>query len=182
MSRIVAYGDAIAAGIALANPPTINAGGVGRGLVAGNRSPLAMIERGDHVIVSLGWHDVNAVFGTQPFYSPAMYEKRFQALLQEILSANGRSPLTLLGLEPLTTRYPNLSNAHVLPMNLLLEQVAKRANVAFIDLAANPVGHRAPDGMLYRRSGYQMLIARAGYMREHAGLALHQPLRPSPQH
>lgn len=172
MSRIVAYGDAIAAGIALANPPTINAGGTGRGLVVGVRAPTSMIERGDHIIVSLGWHDVNAVFGSQPFFAPTMYERRFVALIQEILSRNGTAPLTLLGLEPLTTRYPGLSNAHVLPMNLLLEDIAKRAQVNFADLAAQPVGHRAPDGMLYRRTGYQQLMGRAGYIMDSNGLAL----------
>lgn len=179
MSRIVAYGDAIAAGIALANPPTINAGGSGRGLVVGNRPPTTTIERADHVIVSLGWHDLNAVFGSAPFFAPAMYERRFISLLQEIFNRNGGMPVTLLGLEPLGTRYPGISNAHVLPMNLLLEQIARKAGANFADLAAQPIGHRAEDGMLYHRNGYQMLLARAGYLRDSGGLALHMPLRPT---
>lgn len=179
MGRIVAYGDAIAAGIALANPPAINAGGAGRGLVAGQRSPTTMIERGDHVIVSLGWHDINAVYGAQPFFAPAMYERRFGTLLQEIQSRNGNDPVTLLGLEPLAKPYPGISGAHVLPMNLLLEQIALKANVQFVDLAADPVGHRADDGLLYRRAGYQQLLGRAGYLMDSSGLALNSPLRPT---
>lgn len=178
MGRIVAYGDAIAAGIALANPPTFNAGGPGRGLVSGMRSPATIIERGDHVIVSLGWNDINAVFGSQPFFAPAMYERRFSALLQEILTRNGRAPVTVLGLEPLSAPYPGISNAHVLPMNLLLEAIARKNGVHFADLAAEPVGHRAEDGMLYRRTGYQMLLTRAGHLVERGGLPLHLPLRP----
>lgn len=177
MGRIVAYGDAIASGIAMASPPTLNAGGSGRGLVAGTRAPTTMIERGDHVIVSLGWHDVNAVFGAQPFFAPAMYERKFVGLLQEILGRCGSVPVTLLGLEPLATRYPGLSNSQVLPMNLLLEQIARRAGVAFLDLAAHPIGHRAEDGMLYRRTGYQQILARAGYVNDSSGLALHTTLR-----
>ncbi len=178
MGRIVAYGDAIAAGIAMANPPAINAGGNGRGLVTGQRAPTTMIERGDHVLVSLGWGDVNAVFGAQPFFAPAMYERRYAALLQEMLGRNGKAPMTLLGLEPLTKPYPNITNAHVLPMNLLLEQIARKAHVQYLDLAADPIGHRAEDGMLYRRIGYQQLLSRAGYLLDSNGLALNTPLRP----
>lgn len=181
MGRIVAYGDGIAAGIALANPPTVNAGGTGRGLVSGARAPTSTIERADHIVVSLGWHDVNAVFGPQPFFAPTMYERRYISLLNELHNANGGAPITLFGLEPLATRYPGLSNAHVMPMNLLLEQIARKAGVHFIDLAAQPVGHRAPDGLLYRPTGYQQLLARAGYMRESGGLSLNQPLRPTPR-
>ena len=178
MGRIVAYGDAIASGIAFANPSTINAGGVACGLVSGSRAPTSVIERGDHVIVSLGWNDINAVFGEQPFIAPAMYERRMAALLQEIRNRNGGASISLLGLEPLTTRYPGITNAQVLPMNLLLEQVAHKARVHFVDLAANPVGHRTADGLLYHRAGYQQLVARAGHVVEHGGLPLHMPLRP----
>lgn len=180
MGRIVAFGDAIAAGIALANPPTINAGGAGRGLVNGQRAPTSLIERGDHVLISLGWQDLPALFGAQPFFAPTLYERRLGALLQEVLSRNGNAPVTLYGLEPLTKPYPGITNAQVLPMNLLLEAVAKRVQVGYVDLAANPVGHRAADGMLYARSGYQQLLARAGYVQHSAGLALNRPLRPAP--
>ena len=178
MGRIVAYGDAIAAGIALANPPAINAGGAGRGLVVGHRATTTAIERGDHVIVSLGWQDVNAVFGNQPFFPPASYERRFTSLLQEILARNGGAPVALLGLEPLTGNYPGLSNAYAMPMNLLLEQIAHKARVHFVDLAGNPVGHRAADGMLYTRTGYQQLMLRAGHVAEQSGLPIYAPLRP----
>lgn len=175
MSRVVAYGDAIAAGIAFANPPTVNAGVPGRGLVAGAVPPSSMIERGDRVIVSFGWHDVAALFGAQPFFSVAMYERRFFAVLQEIGSRSGRADTVLLGLEPLARPYPGIGNPQVLAMNMLLERIAHKAGAHFLDLAAHPVGWRAEDGLHYQRAGYQQLFARALHLVESGHLL---PLRP----
>ncbi len=172
MPRLVAYGDAIATGIAKVNPQILNLGGPGRGFIANNLAASAPIQRGDQVIVSIGWCDVAGLFSSQPLLPISAYERRYIARLHELHTRNGGANIVMLGLEPLQRSYPGLSNTMLLPMNQLLERIARRAEVHFLDLASQAIGQRAADGMLYQPGGYQLILARAG----HVGDMLHLPL------
>ena len=164
MTRIVAYGDAIAAGLAKIHPHLVNLAAPGRGFVSNNLAPIQPIQPEDTVIVSIGWSDAAALFSPNPVIPFAVYERRYLARLHEITSRNSRAPVILLGMEPLTRPYPGLSNPLLLPMNQLLEKLARRAEISYLDLAAHPIGHRAIDGLLYQPDGYRLLLARCGHL------------------
>ncbi len=164
MTRIVAYGDAIAAGIAKTHPHLLNLAGPGRGFVNNNLAPTIQIQPEDAVIISVGWSDAAQLFSPNPVIPFALYERRYMARLHEIAARNNRAPIVLLGMEPLTRPYPGLNNTLLLPMNQLLEKLARRAEISFLDLAAHPIGHRAIDGLLYQPDGYRLLLARCGHL------------------
>ena len=164
MTRLVAYGDAIAAGLAKTNPQMLNLASPGRGFVANNLASTMPIQPGDTVLISIGWSDAAALFSPNPVIPFAVYERRYLTRLHEITGRNAHAPTILLGMEPLTRPYPGLNNTLLLPMNQLLEKLARRAEITYLDLAANPVGHRAIDGLLYQPDGYRLLLARCGHL------------------
>lgn len=162
MGRVIAYGDAIADGIARANPPTSNLARPGAGLAAGTLPPTHTVGRGDHVVIALGWSDVNAVFGPQPYLSEIHYAQRLHLRLSELETRNAGAAMVMLGLEPLARRYPSLTDEAVAKMNLMLEEAARRHRIGFFIPQTHPVQHRAKDGLHYTTAGYEVLMRAAG--------------------
>jgi hypothetical protein len=162
MHPIIAYGDAIAEGIAKANPPTVNLGKAGAGLAANTLPSTHGIASGAHIIVALGWSDLNAVFGAQPYLSAVHYEQRVNMRLGELASRTGGAPMVMIGLEPLAKRYPGLHNDAVEAMNRLLMGVAHRHHLGFLVPQTHPSQHRARDGLHYTQAGYELLFRHAG--------------------
>lgn len=133
--RIVAYGDSIAEGLGYAsNVTSIALAGAGfhasRALPSlHNADGSPKLQRGDRVIVSIGWNDIDYI-GSANEGRRGAYHDRLVARIHEIQAMTG-APVIVVGMKNERTAESELPE--VKRANAMLEAVATETGATFLD-------------------------------------------------